>query len=1196
MQFGKDGDISFSLEQGENVGPRKQLESGLPFPKGLLSSPAQLLLTANGKAVDCYCQVLSRWPDNTIRWLLLGTTDSAGLPAQCQLRVSKQPHYFSPLSTSSELITITENADKLTVSTGLNTFELDKTLLTVPSMHAADKKNGVYLRDVSGIPHAAWVKNISVRHFSHPNSGLLKSVLVTVSGEFKSEASAGAGICFEAEYRLYAGLPAVKFDFTVHNPEAARHEGGRWDLGDANSFLFNSLSLEVSTSPQQQLYYRTSPTDDTYVIPDRPFKIQQHASGGKNWQSPAHLDRNNRVPMPENGYSVSAGNTRIKHGMRCQPCLFFADEEAVQGTVSIESFWQNFPSALEVRNDEMLIHLFPPIEGQDYELQGGEKKTHTVWFTDTVDTLDGVEHQYQWRIAADWVAHCNVIPHFSSAPAPDGLQQLIDDGIEGDDSFYAKREHIDEFGWRNFGDLYADHETAFHQSETPFVSHYNNQYDPLFGMLKQYITVGDERWLALARDLARHITDIDIYHTHRDKPEYNGGLFWHTDHYLDAKTSSHRSYSKHHEQGVYNDHAGGGGPGGQHCYTSGLLLHYYITGDLKSKDAVLTLTDWVTRFYEGTGTCLELLMSIRNRHVRGLKDPIKERYPLDRGTANYVNALLDSFELTEDKSYLVQAEHVIQNTFHPNDDIESLDLQNVEYCWFYTVFLQAVARYLFVKEQLDSCDANFYLARDGLCHYAKWMAQNEQPYLTTPDILEYPNDTWTAQDLRKVNVLLLANYYANRQFPEMEEKAKNILAFISEKLTTSKERHYCRIRALLMQNTGVTAYYRMADDATTYNAISSAWKPVSSRSSVLSTAVKRLSSFSLAKEKAWLKPRLNRTAKTNERSEHKRSKPPLLFVVSIDTEEEWDWRRGFPDSNFDLTNIQKLPLLQKTFSELGIRPTYFVDYAVADDNRAAQTILPYVLTHECEIGAHLHPWCNPPYFGKTTEKESHVVNLPKAQTEAKLLRLTEKLKQQFGVQPRSFRTGRWGIDSTVLSLLIDYGYDVDSSVYPFWSTEYFNCAGGPLVPYWPDSNDPVAPGNQHDIYEVPVTVGFNNKYFQKSYAIHSVLERPPFNALRLVGIAWRTQLLRKLYLCPELSTAEDMVTLCHRALDNDYPVLHMYMHSSSLIDNDNSLVNQRNAFANVTQSIRAVVNAAQARREVRFCTLSEAADILKSRN
>ena len=77
------------------------------------------------------------------------------------------------------------------------------------------------------------------------------------------------------------------------------------------------------------------------------------------------------------------------------------------------------------------------------------------------------------------------------------------------------------------------------------------------------------------RELAAHVIDIDIYHCDRDKTAYNRGLFWHTVHYVDADTATHRSYPK----------AGkvcGGGPSCEHNYTTGLMLHYFLTGDPRS--------------------------------------------------------------------------------------------------------------------------------------------------------------------------------------------------------------------------------------------------------------------------------------------------------------------------------------------------------------------------------------------------------------------------------------------------------------------------------------------------------------------------------------------------------------------------------------------------------------------------------------
>jgi len=40
------------------------------------------------------------------------------------------------------------------------------------------------------------------------------------------------------------------------------------------------------------------------------------------------------------------------------------------------------------------------------------------------------------------------------------------------------------------------------------------------------------------------------------------------------------------------------------------------------------------------------------------------------------------------------------------------------------------------------------------------MADNETPYLSQPDRLLFPNDTWISQDIRKANVLYGAYRYA----------------------------------------------------------------------------------------------------------------------------------------------------------------------------------------------------------------------------------------------------------------------------------------------------------------------------------------------------------------------------------------------------------------------------------------------------
>lgn len=323
----------------------------------------------------------------------------------------------------------------------------------------------------------------------------------------------------------------------------------------------------------------------------------------------------------------------------------------------------------------------------------------------------------------------------------------------------------------------------------------------------------------------------------------------------------------------------------------------------------------------------------------------------------------------------------------------------------------------------------------------------------------------------------------------------------------------------------------------------------------------------------------------------------VLFVLSVDTEEEWDWQGPFPEQNCSVSNIHKLPEFQAFCQQQGIRPTYFVDYAVAANEQAADTIRKVLKDGQAEVGAHLHPWCNPPLYGETSEAESHVVNLPPEQVAAKLDLLLERLVKEFAVEPKSFRTGRWGINGSVLQQLKERGIEVDSSVYPFYQNEYFSCQSSPLDGYWPDLSNPLKPGCQRDILELPVSVGFNRSDFAKSEALYRVLSESPLRHFRLVGLFWQLKLLRKLYLSPELCGAAEMTGLVNALLKREQPVLHMYLHSSSLIEGVTGLIDTQDALQEMCSRIQQVIEYLQQRQiNVRFCTISEARNILATRN
>jgi hypothetical protein len=427
--------------------------------------------------------------------------------------------------------------------------------------------------------------------------------------------------------------------------------------------------------------------------------------------------------------------------------------------VAVPEFWQQFPKALEVADRLVCVRLFPKQFADLFELQGGEQKTHTVWldFSTATAALEWVHHPARAHAPPEWYAAAGAIPYL--VPMSDGPRTPMDTylagALDGEMSFFAGREFIDEYGWRHYGDVFADHEALYYKGPPPIISHYNNQYDVLYGTIVQHLRSGDRRWVDLFAPLARHVIDIDIYHTARDRSAYNGGLFWHTDHYRDAATASHRAYAR------VNKPAGapyGGGPCNEHNYTSGLLHYYYLTGDPAARDAAIGLADWVVRGDDGAST----IFGVVDDGPTGIASStaLPDFHGPGRGCGNSINALLDAWLVTGQRSYLEKAEALIRRCIHPHDDIAARDLLYVEMRWSYTVFLSVLSRYLDLKAEKGELDDGYAYAQASLLHYAEWMVDHEEPYFAHPEKLDFPTETWAAQEFRKANVLRLAAAHA----------------------------------------------------------------------------------------------------------------------------------------------------------------------------------------------------------------------------------------------------------------------------------------------------------------------------------------------------------------------------------------------------------------------------------------------------
>jgi hypothetical protein len=418
-----------------------------------------------------------------------------------------------------------------------------------------------------------------------------------------------------------------------------------------------------------------------------------------------------------------------------------------------------------------------------HELQGGEQKTHEFYAAFgpdrvTAEPLAWARAPLKAHATPEWYCASGVIPYLTPRATDPNIEylRLVDAALDGEDTFEHKREVIDEYGWRHFGDIYGDHEAVLHKGPAPLVSHYNNQYDAMAGFAYQFLRSGDVRWYRHMEELAAHVIDIDLYHTDRDKSAYNHGHFWHTFHYVDADTGTHRSYPRSllvhggpvHEKHSYPQrsagalkaaYAVGGGPAASQNYTTGLMLHHFLTGDQRSRDAAVELAQWVIDMDDGRLTIFRWLDRGYTGHATASGSPLY--HGPGRAAANSLNALIDGYRLTGEVRFRDKAEQIIRRCIHPHDDIAARDFANVELRWFYTMFLQALGRYLDDKVERGALDATYAYGQASLLHYARWMAEHEYPYLDKPERLQYPTETWAAQDMRKSEVFKYAAKHAS---------------------------------------------------------------------------------------------------------------------------------------------------------------------------------------------------------------------------------------------------------------------------------------------------------------------------------------------------------------------------------------------------------------------------------------------------
>jgi hypothetical protein len=266
----------------------------------------------------------------------------------------------------------------------------------------------------------------------------------------------------------------------------------------------------------------------------------------------------------------------------------------------------------------------------------------------------------------------------------------------------------------------------------------------------------------------------------------------------------------------------------------------------------------------------------------------------------------------------------------------------------------------------------------------------------------------------------------------------------------------------------------------------------------------------------------------------------VYLIISIDTEcdKSPDWSVQQPLSFQNIRDQEKT--LMPLFEKYNIKPTYLLSPEVLKDEESVEYFRS--IQDKIELGTHLHSEFIEPNCDMSSKATSQTqCNLSLEQEKLKLKNLTNLFVEVFGVQPMSFRAGRFGVSSNTLKLLSKLNYKVDSSYVPFKNFKF----KASKVFGWGTS---IFPYVEHKILEVPVT-HFSPNYINIPLFINNLLKNKNSYlsklAVRLIGDR-KTYWLRPLRHSKNQLVDVAEVTINDVFKKREYAILNIMFHSNEI--------------------------------------------------
>ena len=314
--------------------------------------------------------------------------------------------------------------------------------------------------------------------------------------------------------------------------------------------------------------------------------------------------------------------------------------------------------------------------------------------------------------------------------------------------------------------------------------------------------------------------------------------------------------------------------------------------------------------------------------------------------------------------------------------------------------------------------------------------------------------------------------------------------------------------------------------------------------------------------------------------------------MTIDTEEDGAWDGKYPrHDECTVKNVAYLQSFQNFCNRLGVLPTYLIDFPVANNKESISVLKSFSDQKNCEIGSHVHSWCNPPYEAENNIRNTFLNNLPQDLQLKKLKVLTEAIEDNFSIKPVSYRAGRYGFDASSIPVLEELEYKVDTSIVPFRNVKNVDepsFGKVQLEPFFLDYKDISHEGNS-SILEIPITVEFTRRIPGFLKSIYP--DFPDIGFRRLLRKFFDVDLI---WLRPSYASLNQMIKLVDSVIASQNTVLNMMFHSSELMPGGSPYNETPEDVSNFLLKIETLIQYISNKYQLDFNTLSGVYNIYRS--